>query len=248
MPGDLTLLGWLGGVGFASGTGGTGGGTMPTQAIAAYGTQLRLSDGIALAPLAISAATNATPIVLTTPAHGIAVGNVSWVDVTGVLGNLGANGSWVAEALTTTTLRLRGSSGSGAYTSGGTATRRGTFTVVAELVNLTPIGIQFNMVDSSAHDGNGWGSSVPTMKSGPDMRVELNLVPDNPTHDEVTGLLFLALNKISRDFLVVFPDAGKSAVAFKAFVSDHGAQTPVEGLLRATPVLSIDGQMLWAMP
>src|SRR5262245_19622881 len=202
---------------------------MATAAIAAYGTQLRLSDGVALAPLAITAATNATPVVITTPAHGIPVGDVAWVNVANVGGNLGANGSWVAQAVTTTTLRLRGSVGTGAYTTGGTATRRGTFTVVAELVNLTPIGIQFNMVDSSAHDGNGWGSSIPTMKSGPDMRVELNLVPDNPTHDEVTGLLFIALNKISRDFMVVFPDAGKSAVAFKAFVSDHGTQTPVDG-------------------
>jgi hypothetical protein len=194
----------------------------------------------------ITAASNATPIVLTTAAHGIPVGEVTWVNVTGVLGNTAANGTWVAQSLTTTTLRLRGSVGNAAYTSGGTLTIRGTFTRIAELVNITPIGISFNMVDASAHDGNGWGTSIPTMKRGVDMRVEINLVPDHATHDETTGLIGLALGKIRRDWLIVLPDTGKTTVAFQAWVSDHGTVTPVEGVLRSTPVLSIDGQMTWS--
>jgi hypothetical protein len=218
---------------------------MPTQAIAAYGTELRLSNGVPVV-IGILGATNATPIVLTTPAHGIAVGNVTWVTVTGVLGNTAANGTWVAEAVTATTLKLRGSVGNGAYTSGGSLSIRGTFTRIAELVNITPIGISFNMVDASAHDGNGWGTSIPTFKRGVDMRVEINLVPDHPTHDELTGMIFLALGKIRRDWLIVLPDAGKTTVAFQAWVSDHGTVTPFDGVLRSTPVLSIDGAMQWS--
>jgi hypothetical protein len=123
---------------------------------------------------------------------------------------------------------------------------RGTFTRIAELVNITPIGISFNMVDASAHDGSGWGTSIPTFKRGVDMRVEVNLVPDHPTHDELTGMIFLALGKIRRDWLIVLPDAGKTTVAFQAWVSDHGTVTPFDGVLRSTPVLSIDGQMTWS--
>jgi hypothetical protein len=218
---------------------------MATQALAAYGTELRLSNGVPVV-IGILGATNATPIVLTTPAHGIAVGNVTWVTVTGVLGNTAANGTWVAEAVTATTLKLRGSVGNGAYTSGGSLSIRGTFTRIAELVNITPIGISFNMVDASAHDGNGWGTSIPTFKRGVDMRVEINLVPDHPTHDELTGMIFLALGKIRRDWLIVLPDAGKTTVAFQAWVSDHGTVTPFDGVLRSTPVLSIDGAMQWS--
>jgi hypothetical protein len=206
---------------------------------------LRLGDGVP-SVVAISNATNATPIVVTTAAHGLPVGEVSWVDVSGVLGTTGANGSWVGEALTTTTLKLRGSVGNGAYISGGSLSLRSTFTKVAELVNLTPIGISFNMVDASAHDGNGWGTSIPTFKRGVDMRVEVNLVPNHPTHDETTGFIGLALGKIRRDWLIVLPDAGKTTVAFQAWVSDHGTVTPFDGVLRATPVLSIDGQMRWS--
>jgi hypothetical protein len=217
-----------------------------TQAIASYGTQLRLGNGVALAPLAVSAATNATPIVVTTPAHGIAIGDVTWVTVAGVLGNGGANGTWVAQSLTTTTLRLRGSVGTGAYTSGGTVTILDTFTTVAELVNITPIGISFNMVDASAHDGNGWGTSIPTFKRGVDMRVEVNLVPAHATHNGTTGFIGLALGKIRRDWLIVLSDAGKTTVAFQAWVSDHGTVTPFDNVLRANPVLSIDGKMEWS--
>src|SRR4029434_10287891 len=121
--------------------------TMHTQAIAAYGTELRLSNGVPV-NVGITGATNATPIVVTA-AHGIATGHVTWVNVTGVLGNTAANGTWVGEALTGTTLKLRGSVGNGAYTSGGSMSIRGTFTRIAELVNITPNGISFHMVDAS---------------------------------------------------------------------------------------------------
>ena len=165
---------------------------MPTLAIAAYGTELRLGNGIPLV-IPVSAATNTAPIVLTTAAHGIALTDITWIAVAGVIGNTGANGGFIAEAVTPTTLRLRNSVGNGTYGGGGFVTLRSTFTKVAELVNITPIGISFNMVDASAHDtGGGWGTSIPTFKRGVDMRVELNLVPDHPTHDETTGMIGLA--------------------------------------------------------
>lgn len=220
---------------------------MPTAAIASYGTELRLGDGVPPLAMTITDATFATPIVLTaTPGHAMAVGALTWVDVTGVLGNTGANGSWVAEALSATTLMLRGSVGTGVYTSGGVVTIRDLFTTVAELVNITPIGISFNMVDASAHDGTGWGTSIPTFKRGVDMRVEINLVPAHVTHDETTGFIGLALGKIRRDWLIVLPDAGKTTVAFQAWVSDHGTVTPFDGVLRANPVLTVDGAMAWS--
>jgi hypothetical protein len=220
---------------------------MATAAIAAYGIELRLSDGVPLAPLAVtSVSATPGPIMLMTAGHGVPVGDVTWVDVAGVGGTTAANGTWVAEAASTTALLLRNSAWNATYTSGGTITIHGTFTHVAELVNLTPISVQFNMVDCSAHDGSGWGSAIPTQKNGVEMRVELNSVPDDPTHDHLTGLLHMALTKERRDFLVVMPDPGKSTVAFRGWVSDHGTQTPVDGVLRANPVLSIDGELLIA--
>lgn len=68
--------------------------------------------------LAITAASNATPIVITTAAHNIRVD--TWVRVSGVTGNTAANGPWRVQAVTGTTITLMGSIGNGAYVSGGT--------------------------------------------------------------------------------------------------------------------------------
>ena len=71
--------------------------------------------------VAVSGATNATPIVLTVPSgHGVAAAN--YVRATGVLGNTAANGLFRASAVSATTITLEDSAGNAAYTSGGYAT------------------------------------------------------------------------------------------------------------------------------
>lgn len=66
----------------------------------------------------ISAASNATPIVITTTtAHGRSTGDR--VGIVNVEGNIAANGYWTITVLTTTTFSLDGSAGSGAYSGGG---------------------------------------------------------------------------------------------------------------------------------
>jgi hypothetical protein len=65
----------------------------------------------------ITAATNANPIVVTSNAHGLAVND--HVVVSDVGGNTAANGTFVVSAVTTNTFTLSGSTGNGAYTSGG---------------------------------------------------------------------------------------------------------------------------------
>lgn len=80
----------------------------------------------------ITAATNASPIVITSAAHGLSRGDI--VYITGVLGNTAANGYWVVDNPATNTFELNeftrdengeidrylSSSGNGAWTSGGT--------------------------------------------------------------------------------------------------------------------------------
>jgi hypothetical protein len=69
--------------------------------------------------LSVTAATNATPIQITTSSiHGYSTGQS--VSISGVLGNTNANGSWLITVTGTNTFTLTGSAGSGTYTSGGT--------------------------------------------------------------------------------------------------------------------------------
>jgi hypothetical protein len=65
----------------------------------------------------LSGATNASPIVVTSTAHGFSDDEV--ITVQGVLGNTAANGVWLIANKTADTFELQGSTGNGAYTSGG---------------------------------------------------------------------------------------------------------------------------------
>lgn len=66
----------------------------------------------------VTAATNATPIVVTTSTnHGLSVGDMVIID--GAVGNTAANGTWIASAVTSNTITLLDSVGNGVWSSGG---------------------------------------------------------------------------------------------------------------------------------
>lgn len=67
---------------------------------------------------AITAATNASPIVITATAHGLVTG--SKVTILAVGGNTAANANWTVTKIDADTFSLDGSTGNSAYTSGGT--------------------------------------------------------------------------------------------------------------------------------
>ena len=66
----------------------------------------------------ISGATNASPIVLTATAHGIA-NSQTFAYISGVNGNTAANGLWTISVTDANTTSLTGSTGNGSYTNGG---------------------------------------------------------------------------------------------------------------------------------
>lgn len=70
----------------------------------------------------ITGATNASPIVVTITAHGYQTGDKA--AIINVLGNTAANGNWTIVVIDANTFSLTGSTGNGAYTSGGTCTIR----------------------------------------------------------------------------------------------------------------------------
>lgn len=100
---------------------------------------LKISNPAFLSPegtaLAISDATNATPIVITAATNAYTNGDT--VYITGVGGNTAANGTWTIAARTSTTFELVSSIGNGTYSSGGTSQK------------LLPIGARTRRYPSS---------------------------------------------------------------------------------------------------
>lgn len=221
---------------------------MSTQAYSAYGSQVRLGDGVSPGGAAITGATNTTPIIITAPSHGIV--DVSYGTVSGVLGNTGANGSWIIERVSATQLRLKNSVGTGTYTSGGVITIASTFAYVVELTNVEGAGSVTDLVDTSAHDGSGYSSQIPTLKRTNQMQLTVNLVPGNPTHNELTGLLAMANTGIRRHWLLVlppYPATGLRSVGhLYGLVAYYTENLPVAGVVVAQFTLAFDGAFSFA--
>jgi len=69
-------------------------------------------------PVAVTGATNASPIVVTSTGHALNTGDA--VSISGVAGNTAANGTFTVTKVDANTFSLNGSTGNAAYTSGGT--------------------------------------------------------------------------------------------------------------------------------
>lgn len=97
--------------------------------------------GLTIAPsstagTAISNATNATPIAVTTSgSHALTTGDT--VFIAGVLGNLAANGAFTVVVTSGTVFTLVGSAGSGGWTSGGTVYIPTTAEFIADVAGTT---------------------------------------------------------------------------------------------------------------
>ena len=102
--------------------------------VAMFGQTAALGSG----SVAAVSSTNATPIVLTSAAHGITSGTLEVVTVAGHLVNTNANGTWLAYASSTTQLTLIGSSGNGVGGATGTVSRvKLTYTFVDDITHFT---------------------------------------------------------------------------------------------------------------
>lgn len=92
-----------------------------------YGTKIINATNLTLSPLppvpktpvSISAATNASPIQITTstPVIGLVTGDI--ININGVGGNTIANNTWVVTVIDSLNFTLNGSTGNASYTSGG---------------------------------------------------------------------------------------------------------------------------------
>ena len=100
------------------------------------------------AAVAVTGASNASPIVITCASHSISTNDL--VHVTAVQGNTSANGQWAATFIDSTHFSLQGSSGNGAWTSGGSVQSLAvgpTFAVPqdsVDLENASSVNVPFN--------------------------------------------------------------------------------------------------------
>lgn len=114
------------------------------------------------------------------------------------------------------------------------------FTTVAEVTNIKPPKVSAGEDDVTSHDSSGWEESIPTLLSGGEVPVEVNWLPTNATQNETTGLMYVLLNRVKRNWKVVLPGSVKT-YAFVAWIKDFEGDTPLDKAMKAKFTLKITG-------
>lgn len=123
------------------------------------------------------------------------------------------------------------------------ATPTETFTTIAEVSNISGPGFSLDTTDVTNHSSpGGWEEAIPTILHAGEVSFDINFVPTDPTHGFSTGLLHDMVNRIKRNFQLVFPNAGNTTWSFAAFVTGFEPAEPVDDKLSASVTLKLTGQ------
>lgn len=102
--------------------------------------------------LAVTGATNATPIVITTgTSHGLTTGHR--VCITGITGNTAANGMWTVTVVDTDEFSLDSSVGNGAYSAGGLVVRLTTDQFLSDIASGGRVATSSNLTNPTVTNG-----------------------------------------------------------------------------------------------
>lgn len=117
------------------------------------------------------------------------------------------------------------------------------FTTIAEVVNISGPALSTDTIDMTHHSSPGnWEESLAsTLRSG-EVTFDINYIPAHATHDASTGLLADFLNRVVRNFKLVFPDAGNTTWSFAAVVTGFEPAAPHDDKLSASVTLKVSGQ------
>jgi Pectate lyase superfamily protein len=157
-------------------------------------------------PVLVSAASNASPIEITTSSpHGLSTGQLVWV--TGVLGNLAANGYFICTVVDGSHVTLNGSTGSGTYTSGGTIQLVQGYRVTSPLT----VSPNLRLVGDGSTFISGYALSPTTIY---DARIGASTPLIDFTTDSGMPVLPTSRGCYFRGISFVCPDPSKTAYSF----------------------------------
>lgn len=138
------------------------------------------SSGTGVSVGTMTAATNASPIVVTRNTHGLNNGDI--VRITGAVGNTAANGVWEVANVTTNTFELKGSAGNGTWSSGGAITN-----ITHQIVKIPAVLVKnVDNCETAWTAANGAASALATTSFKEFLSAEQITMPGSPA----TGTLY----------------------------------------------------------
>jgi hypothetical protein len=118
-----------------------------------------------------------------------------------------------------------------------------TFATIVNVGDLDGPDLSLDTEDITNHSGDGWSEFAGTILNGGEVSFQINYLPTEATHNLDTGLQADMLNRVKRNFQLVYPDPGGNGYKFAALVTGFKAKAPVKGVLRADVKLKISGKV-----
>lgn len=117
------------------------------------------------------------------------------------------------------------------------------YTDIAELFDVDGPELTGETEDVTTHNSvDAWVEKIVTVKDGGQITFDIAYLPTNGTHDASTGLLADFMNRVLRNFKVVFPDPGSTTWSLAALVTRFKPAAPVKGVLISSVTLDVSGK------
>lgn len=122
------------------------------------------------------------------------------------------------------------------------ATPTENFTTIAELRKVGGPKLKLETIDVTVHNTTEpWRQFIGGLLDGGEVSLDLNFIPTDGTHDPSTGLLSDMINRVQRNFQIVFPDDDTTTWEFTALVTGFDMNSEPAGVLMATVTLKLTG-------
>ncbi len=118
------------------------------------------------------------------------------------------------------------------------------YTTIAEVGDIDGPSMSVDTIEMTNHSSPGARKEfIPSLIDSGELSFPINFIPDDATHDDVTGIQKVMNDRAVWSWQMDFPDG--STVTFSAMVTKFGVKEPVAGKLSADVTLKISGQWLW---
>ena len=215
---------------------------MPSTAISAQGTIVQIATGTGGAKN-ITAMAAGNPTILTSSAHGLALGDV--VAIASVVGTVATsiNGlNWVVTHKTTNTFTIALDSTGLAYTSGGTATPV-TYTAIANVKSIS----DFESGSASEIDVTNFASTAKEKRLGLVDNGGFSLAIHHSNADAgQAALQARRLDGAAVNMKVILPSGTTPNASFSALVKKFSKNAAVDGVVEGTADITINGAITWS--
>lgn len=117
-----------------------------------------------------------------------------------------------------------------------------TFTTIAELKNISGPSLSADVIDVTVHNsGTPWRRFISGLLDGGEITFDVHFVPQNATHSYSSGLLSDFVNRVKRNFQLVFPDAGVTTWTIPGIVVNFDMNADPADALLASVTVKVNG-------